>query len=87
MVFSSAANQVLLSQQTAVSANAYALFAGDFDGNGVLNFEDFNTYSAESSAVNMYLSADVNLDSHVTISDFNFYLPNNSLMGVNEVRY
>ena len=85
--FSSAANQALLSQQTTVSANTYALFAGDFDGNGVMNFDDFNKYSEDSAAVNMYISSDVNLDSHVTISDFNFYLPNNSLMGVNEVRY
>ena len=85
--FSSNASQALLSQQTAVSATAYALFAGDFDGNGVMNFEDFNKYSQDSAAVNMYIASDVNLDSHVTISDFNYYLPNNSLIGVNEVRY
>ena len=85
--FSNNASQALMSQQTAISANVYALYAGDFDGDGVFTNNDFSVYTAASSALNMYLSADVNLDSHVTISDFNFYLPNNSLMGVNEVRY
>ncbi len=65
----------------------YALKAGDLNGNGVITVHDFNYYVTQSSALNVYNSADCTLDKVVSVADFNTYQPNASATGVSYVRY
>ena len=85
--FTTSANQAMLSQMTAVGDNMYALYAADFDGNGIINFSDWNIYNQQSSQINGYFAADATLDGHVSISDFNFYVLNRNLVGFQQIRY
>jgi len=63
------------------------LLAGDFDSNGVITVEDFNYFTTQAAQIAQYLNADLNLDTNVTVNDFNIYLPNTSIIGVSQVRY
>ncbi len=58
----------------------YALAAGDFDGNGVINFSDYNLYLLYASGLVDYAAQDLNMDAHVTVQDFNLYKSNSDLM-------
>ena len=66
---------------------SYALYAGDFDANGVLNVDDYIVYRLQSSTLNIYTQGDCTLDKAVTVSDFNAYTPNASLIGIQQIRY
>ncbi len=66
----------------------FALRAGDLDGDGFILVGDFNdVYQVESSIVNQYVKGDVNMDSNVTVADFNIYQPVVSISAVSAVRY
>jgi len=65
----------------------YVFYAGDIDGNGVLNYGDFNFYKQHQSLSNDYIRSDLNFDGNVTVNDFDDYFTNVGVMGVNEVRY
>ncbi|MEZ4888537.1 MAG: hypothetical protein R3E32_27685 [Chitinophagales bacterium] len=82
-------NEVLqgATQLADMGNGVYACFAGDMDGNGVVNVEDFNRFVSEISQLNGYYSGDCNLDGAVTVTDYNWYLGNASVIGVEEVRY
>lgn len=75
------------SQLADLGNGVYACFAGDMDGNGVVNVEDFNRFISEISQLNGYLSGDCNLDGAATVTDYNWYSGNASVIGVEEVRY
>ena len=85
--FTTSASQAMLSQMVEVGDNIFALYAADFDGNGIINVSDWNIYNLQSSQINSYNAADATLDGHVTIADFNLYLPNRSLIGISQIRY
>lgn len=74
-------------QMTLLNNGQWALKAGDFNANGVINTADFNVFIQQLSMGNDYLSGDHNLDGEVTIDDFNTYLPNASQIGVQMIRY
>lgn len=85
--FSSAMNQALgAAQMVEIETGVYALYAGDIDGRGVINVKDFNEYVDEIGNSG-YLQSDCNFDQNNTIIDFNFYRPNSSIIGVNQIRY
>lgn len=65
----------------------YGLFAGDFNGDGVITVADYNIYQTQASAINQYVIADCSLDKSVTVSDFNLYQVNASQIGVSPIRY
>ncbi len=70
-----------------VNGTVYALHAGDFNGDGIINVSDFNLYEDNSATTNAYIPTDLDLNGSVTIQDFNFYQPNASKMTVKELRY
>jgi len=86
--FTTAATQAYGPNQLKMMNNGtYAMYVGDYSGDGVINVFDFNAYGTELGFLNSYLTADGNMDKTVNISDFNIYQPNASVIGVDEVRY
>ena len=75
------------SQLAEVAPSVFALYAGDFDSDGVVIVSDFNLYTTQAAQINVYLDGDCNLDKAVTVNDFNLYQPNASIIGVNLIRY
>ncbi|QQS29555.1 MAG: proprotein convertase P-domain-containing protein [Sphingobacteriales bacterium] len=74
-------------QQKLMSNNVAACFAGDFDGNGIINYADFNVFFSQNPSTNQYRDSDGNLDRHVNTADFNLYQLNSSHIGINQIRY
>ena len=54
------------------------MHAGDFDGNGVINSQDYNLWKQNSSAVNVYLAADVDGNGIINSLDYNLWKANRS---------
>ena len=67
--------------------NVFGAFAGDFDANGVLTYEDFNAYILHYGAENSYQNADANLDGTVDDNDFELYQNNISKIGIDVIKY
>lgn len=74
-------------QLIGVASGKFALYAGDFNGDGVITVSDFNVYTQQSSSINQYLPADANMDKNVTVADFNLHLPNASRIGYYAIRF
>lgn len=74
-------------QMVEVETGVFALYAGDFNSDGLLTVSDFNFYDSQTAVLNDYNDADANLDRNVTVADFNLYQPNASVIGVIEIRY
>ncbi len=60
----------------------FLLNAGDFDGNGIINNQDFNLWKLSSSAINVYLSPDADGNGIVNNQDYNLWKANRSKVGV-----
>lgn len=58
----------------------YSLPAGDFDANGVINFNDFNLFQAAPTSIYYYVHNDCSLDGFTTVLDFNLYKGNFDLL-------
>lgn len=65
----------------------YAALAGDIDSNGLMSFLDFNLILSNPSDILQYLDADINMDGHCSVEDFNWYKLNSSGIGVAVVGY
>lgn len=74
-------------QVKAVSGGYYALHAGDINADGVITVADFNLYSTETSKINVYSPADLDMNKNVTVADFNLYKANSSKIGIPEIKY
>lgn len=75
-------------QEALMGDGKYAMFAGDFIANGVVNVLDYNLYISQiGAAPNQYLDGDCNLDKNITTSDYNLYQPNAAIIGVPQIRY
>ncbi|HRI27565.1 MAG TPA: M12 family metallo-peptidase [Chitinophagales bacterium] len=74
-------------QQKLMSNGVAALIAGDYDGNGVLTFGDFNVFVNQNPASNLYREADGNLDRNVNTADFNLHQINAGHIGISPIRY
>ncbi|MEM6633821.1 MAG: M12 family metallo-peptidase [Bacteroidota bacterium] len=66
--------------------SVYGLFAGDFDGNGILNNLDFNYWRNNPSAVNQYLPSDADGNGIINSLDFNLWKFNGSKVGTAAVQ-
>lgn len=66
----------------------YGLAAGDFNGDGIINVQDFNAYhkALEQDANNPYSNCDADLNGRLTVDDFNKYQGNSSRIGIAPVR-
>ncbi len=72
-------------QLTEVKSGVFALIAGDFDQNGVINNLDFNLWEANSALVDVYLSADADGNGVITAPDFDLWSKSRSKVGVGEL--
>lgn len=62
--------------------NKFVLNAGDFDGNGIINNQDFNLWKLSSAAINSYLSADADGNAIINNQDYNYWKANRSKVSV-----
>lgn len=74
-------------QLSEITDGVYALHTGDFDNDGLVTVNDFNTYLTVAGAINTYTVGDANVDGNVTVGDYNHYLQNASIIGVEQIRY
>ncbi len=83
------AENVLSQTVVEVDNGVFALYAGDINGDGIINVADYNQYTEalDNTSIQVYHKSDCNLDGDLTISDFNHYQPNASVIGVRGVRY
>ena len=61
--------------------------AGDYNGNGIINRNDYNVYNAQTGQSNQYSVADGNLNRSVGTDDFGVLRPNMKQVGVVLIRY
>lgn len=85
--FTLMATQAVDGKQVALGNGQYGMYAGDFNGNGVISVSDNARYIYQASTLNQYIDSDCNFDRMVSVKDMNLYLPNASQIGVPEVRY
>ncbi len=85
--FTTTAAAAMGNTQTLSASSKYAMYAGDFEGDGVINVDDFNYYLGETSVVIDYIACDTNLDTHCTVHDYDLYRKNASQMSILELRY
>ena len=70
-----------------IEPNVFAMQAGDFDANGIINYQDFNLFTEDNGWAGVYYRSDANMNGTVNFEDFNFYLLNISKISITEVRY
>ncbi len=69
------------------TTSVYALCAGDFNSDGIVNVNDYQRLNDDMGNIAQYLPTDVNLDGVINIADFNIYTVNTSLIGAHCIRY
>lgn len=85
--FTTGSNQAMGADQQVFKNGYYALRAGDFDGNGLMNIQDFLMWFGNNTAVNVYLSHDADGTGIVNVLDFLAWFNNRSQVGIPEVQY
>ncbi len=63
------------------------LYSGDFDGNGVINNQDYNIWSQNSAVVNAYVPQDADGNGVVNNQDYNLWSVNRSKVGETTVQF
>ena len=79
--FTASEGQARGREQLKLLGNRYGLFAGDFDGNGILNNLDFNRWRQNPSAINQYLPTDADGNGIINNLDYNLWSGNGSKLG------
>ena len=74
-------------QQLKSIAGKYCLFAGDYNGSGVINNLDYNRWITNRSALNQYLSIDGDGNGIVNNIDYNLWIINGAKIGYEGIRY
>lgn len=85
--FSQGENQVMGNNQLKLLGKKYALHAGDFDANGVINNQDYNQWVVKSSKINEYITADGDGNGVVNNKDYNLWISNRSKIGYMPLHY
>jgi len=57
-------------------AGKFCLYSGDFDGNGIINSLDYNSWALNKSALNQYLNIDADGNGIINNLDYNLWLGN-----------
>ena len=60
----------------------YFMNSGDFDGNGLINNEDYNLWKVNSSSINVYSPADGDGNGIINSLDYNLWKVNRSKIGL-----
>jgi len=86
--FTISINQAFGPQQLKVMSNGkYALYAGDYNADGVIQSTDYDVWQSEPAAVNVYAPTDGNLDGIIQATDFDVWFPNKAKVGSAEIQY
>jgi len=67
-------------------SGTFCMYAGDYDGNGVINNLDYNRWAVENATVNDYLTWDGDGNGLINNLDYNIWDVNKSKVGVTEVQ-
>ncbi|OWY20930.1 hypothetical protein C7N43_12895 [Sphingobacteriales bacterium UPWRP_1] len=74
------------SQLIQLGVNTYALYAGDYEQNAIINYADYLKYQSEQSIPAPYSNTDGNLDGTVNAADFTLQNKNARFIGISAVR-
>jgi len=74
-------------QLTMVDNGKFAAFAGDFDGNGIVNVLDYNLWQKANAVFGQYVSWDGTGNGIANVNDINLWTKNKSKLGIPEVWY
>lgn len=85
--FSSTATQAYGTSQTKLVGTKYCLYAGDYNGSGVINNLDYNIWYSNNSGVNVYLPQDGNGSGVINALDYNLWYANRSKVGMPEIQF
>ncbi len=76
------------SQQAAnLGGSNYGLRGGDLNGDGIINFEDYNIYRDQLGSSNFYNVSNINFNTSINTTDFDMYQPNAPSIGIWQLRY
>jgi len=70
-----------------IQPGKYALYAGDYDPNGIIQISDFNTWGLTPSVLYIYDYGDGNMDGIIQTTDYDVWFINQSKLGPIEVQY
>lgn len=85
--FTSTESAVKGVQQLKNMAGKFCLYSGDFDGNGIINSLDYNSWALNKSALNQYLNIDADGNGIINNLDYNLWLGNRAKIGHSGLHY
>ena len=85
--FTTATTQAKGTNQQKLASGKYVLYAGDYDGSGIINNTDFNNWKIQSAKLNEYLPIDGDGNGIINASDYNLWINNRSKIGEQVIRY
>lgn len=86
--FTIAENQAFGSQQLkALEGNVYALYAGDYTQEGIIQTTDYDFWTNAPASINVYSVTDGTLDGVVQNTDYDKWFRNKARIGIPEVRF
>ena len=74
-------------EQLKLAEGKYLLYAGDYDGSGIINNLDFNNWKIQSAKLNEYLPIDGDGNGIINSLDYNLWIINRSKIGEEGIRY
>jgi len=80
--FSDVATSVMGTEQLKEVGGKYLLLSGDFDGNGLINNQDYNLWKINSSSLDIYSPADADGNGLINNQDYNLWKVNLSKIGL-----
>ncbi len=80
--FTLSASATMGESQQKLIDDKFLLNSGDFDGNGIINNQDFNLWKLNSSAINVYVPADADGNGVINNQDYNLWKANRSKVSV-----
>lgn len=85
--FTTGANQVMGVEQVKDLSGAFGLYAGDYDGNGIINNVDFNAWKQDGATIGAYLRVDGDGNGIVNNLDYNLWTGNKSKIGDTNIQF
>ncbi len=86
--FTQSQNQAFGAEQLKESGDGiYTLYAGDYNGDGVIQLTDYDVWVADPAELNAYENADGNLDGVIQLTDFDEWRKNKAKIGNIEIGF
>lgn len=74
-------NQAMGAQQLKEVNGVYTMYAGDINGDGVINVSDYDAWALSPAVVGQYTASDINLDGVVQATDYDLWFKNKAKIG------